>query len=93
MLTSAWLLLDDQLNRAVIGAKHSIMYDDIPDMRDERLRNQEVINAPAHSSLPGIGKVRPPGVLDPVRVEVAVGIYESMVEIFLNPGPLLRQET
>ena len=93
MRNRAPLLLEKKLYRAVIRAQHFFMDDHIPDPRQECPRDQEIIEAPANPAFPRAGTIRPPGVLDPLRVQVAVDVHEAMVQESLNPGALLRQKT
>src|SRR5512138_2431267 len=77
----------------MIGPWYILMDDDILHERNQRLRDEEIVQAPTYAALAGGPAIRPPGILDPVRVETAVNVYKTMVEEFLHPGALLWQET
>ena len=65
----------------------------IPDERKQSLRHEKIIEAPANAPLARCQAVRPPCILDSVRVELTVHIHEAMVQVLLDPGAFLRQET
>ena len=59
------------------------------DARHETLRDQEVVDAPAHVSLAGLGEVGPPGVKAVALVKESKGVDEPRVEVVLKPLSLL----
>src|SRR6185503_12244578 len=87
------LLPNDQLHRTVIRAQHSVVDDDVLDARDKCLRNEEVIESPAHTALTCREAISPPGILNTIRIKMAIGIYEAMVEKLLHHGAFLWKET
>src|SRR5687768_4323479 len=86
------LLPNNQFHWAVIRAQNSIMDDNVSNTWDECLRNEEVIEPPAYAALTCRETIRPPCILDAIRIKVAVGIHETMVEKLLQHCPFLRQE-
>src|SRR5688572_25632020 len=87
------LLLDNQLNRAVIGTQHRFMDDHVFHARYQFLRNEEIIQSPTNATLPCGESIRPPGILDAFRIQVAKGIHKAMIEELLHPGTLLGHKT
>src|SRR5687768_13845539 len=86
------LLPNNQFHRAVIRAQNGIMDNNIPDTREECLRNEEVIKPPAHSALACRNTIRPPCILNAIRIKVSVGIHKAMIEELLHHCTFLRQE-
>src|SRR5688500_15211427 len=87
------LLPNNQFHRAVIGTQNRIMDDEILDTRDKCLRNEEVIEPPAHTTLTCRETISPPCVLNTIRIKMAVGIHKAMIEKLLHHCAFLRQET
>src|SRR5688572_3183128 len=87
------LLPNNQFHRAVIGTQNRIMDDDVPDAWEECLRNEEVIEPPAHAALARRETISPPCVLNAIWIKVAVGIHKAMIEKFLHHCAFLWQET
>ena len=87
------LLPNEQLHRTVIRAQHSIVDNDILDERDKCLRNEEVIESPAHTALTCREPISPPCILNTIRVKMAIGIHEAMVENLLHHGAFLWKKT
>src|SRR3990172_9241012 len=69
------------------------MNDNILYPRNQRFRDEKIVNAPANATLAGGKAVGPPGILDAIRVKMAVRVHKAMVEELLSPRPLLRPET
>src|SRR5688572_20081650 len=93
MRNIAPLLLQNQFHRTVIRAQHIFMDEDILNMRNQGLRDEEIVNAPANAPLTGRKTIRPPRILNAVRVKVPVGVYKAMIKEILHPHTLLRHET
>lgn len=92
MMRIPLLLLDHQFYRAMIRSINGFVDQNIFNARNERLGNQEVVDPPPHPALPGIGYVRPPGVLDAVGIEAAIRVDESVIQKALHPLAFFRQE-
>src|SRR6185503_17430051 len=88
----ALLLLEYELDRAVIRPQDFIMDNHIFYTRYERLRYQEIIKPPADTTLTGVENVRPPRVLHALRIQLPEDIHKSVIEIFLHPCAFLGQK-
>ena len=89
---SGALFSEDQFHRTVIRPHDLIVDDDVLNSWHKRLRDEEKVQPPANTPGAGVEAVRPPGVLDPVRVEPPVGIDKTGIEKILNPLAVLRHE-
>src|SRR6185369_15567083 len=59
----------------------------------ERLADEEVVDAPAHVSLPGAALHVPPAVMPRACFEDAESVKEAVLKQFVDPRALLGQES
>src|SRR5688572_32846862 len=93
MRTPTLLLPEKQFHRAMIRAQHILMDGHLPDSGQEGFGNEEIVQPPADAAFTRAHAIGPPGILDSLRVKMAVHVHKALVEELLNPGALLRQET
>src|SRR5215203_4818530 len=86
------LLPNNQFHRAVIRTQNSIMDNNVANTREECLRNEEVIKPPAYAALTCRKTIRPPCILNAIRIKVSVGIHKAMIDELLHHCTFLRQE-
>src|SRR4029453_16819203 len=92
MRNPALLLPEKQFHRAMVRTQHLLVDDHIPDERKQSLGHKKIIKPPANASFTCCQAIRPPGILNTLRIQVTVHIHEAMIQETLDPGPFLWQE-
>ena len=79
-------------NRTVIRTGDLCVNDRVFDHVDGVVRHEEVVNAPTGVVGPGVKTVGPPGVLDGIRMQMAVSIHIAVFKEMVEPLTLHGQE-
>ena len=69
------------------------MDDYVQNGRHQRFGYHEIIEPPAYIPLAGLHDISPPGILDSLRIQLAIGIAKTMLQVGIDPDPFFRQET
>ena len=85
--------LDVQAYGTVVRAHDIGLNERVFNLCHEIFRDKKIINAPTNISGPHIKPVAPPSVLIRLRGKRPEAIHLPMRNKFIDPGPLLRQES